>query len=66
MIDFGDLREGFWEDEAVEAAREIVKLHNIKIEGVGTNLTCYGGVIPDDNNLGKLMKLKIELKMKLD
>lgn len=55
MIDLGDLREGFWPDDVIPAAREIAGLPNIKLQGVGTNLTCYGGVIPTRENIQSLI-----------
>lgn len=64
MIDLGDLREGVWYDKAVLYAGDIVKLENIKLIGVGTNLTCYGGVIPTKENLGLLIKLGEEIEQK--
>src|SRR5690606_32040853 len=35
---------------------------NVEVIGLGTNLTCYGGVIPSEENLGRLVNLakKIE------
>jgi len=65
MVDLGDLREGVLETEVIDIAREILKLDNIKLSGIGTNLTCYGGVIPDENNLGVLVKLKNQIKEQL-
>jgi predicted amino acid racemase len=62
MVDLGDLREGVLIEDAECTVREIVKLNNIKLIGLGTNLTCYGGVIPDKENLGKLIKLKYDLE----
>ncbi|KAL0219977.1 hypothetical protein P9112_005630 [Eukaryota sp. TZLM1-RC] len=32
----------------------VKKLENISLTGIGVNLTCYGGVLPDETNLGKL------------
>lgn len=58
MVDLGDLREGVLIEDAMVTVEEIVKLENIKLIGIGTNVTCYGGVIPDEVNLGKLIKLK--------
>ena len=55
MIDLGDLREGFWPDDIISAAKEIVELPNLKLQGVGTNLTCYGGVIPTRKNMESLV-----------
>jgi len=44
MIDVGDLREGiFNEDEIEQMVKNIIKLTNIKLIGVGTNLTCFFG-----------------------
>lgn len=62
MVDVGDLREGFLEKDVLEAVRRILGLDNIKLAGIGTNLTCYGAVIPDENNLGKLIDLKHRIK----
>jgi len=59
MIDLGDLREGiFYEEEVIETVRKILKLKNIKLMGIGTNLTCYGGIIPSSENLQKLVDYK--------
>jgi predicted amino acid racemase len=59
MVDLGDLREGVLIEDVMATAGEIVKLDNIKLIGLGTNVTCYGGVIPDNENLGNLIKLKL-------
>ncbi len=57
MIDLGDLREGIWQDQMEDTIAEIIKLDNINLLGIGTNLTCYGGVIPNNTNLGRLAEL---------
>ncbi|MGL5346222.1 MAG: ornithine racemase Orr [Peptostreptococcaceae bacterium] len=55
MVDLGDLREGFFnEEELYKAVEEILKLENIKLYGLATNLTCYGAIIPSQENLGRL------------
>lgn len=61
MIDEGDLREGILENDAIDTVKKILVLENIRLIGIGTNLTCYGGVIPDEQNLGKLVTLKSKL-----
>lgn len=68
MVDLGDLREGVLESDVLNMIEKILKLPNINLSGIGTNLTCYGGVIPDKNNLGRLVNLKetIKLKFKID
>lgn len=62
MVDIGDLREGVLIQDAESTVREILKLDNIKLIGLGTNVTCYGGVIPDSENLGILIALKWDLE----
>jgi predicted amino acid racemase len=57
MVDLGDLREGVWPDKAMDTAEEIIKLKGVKLTGIGTNLTCYGGVIPKQGNLGQLVDI---------
>ncbi|HOB34550.1 MAG: alanine/ornithine racemase family PLP-dependent enzyme [Firmicutes bacterium] len=56
MVDLGDLREGIWPDALDEYVREIARLEHIRLLGLGTNLTCYGGVIPSPENLGRLVQ----------
>lgn len=67
MIDLGDLREGFFDNEELESALlKFKKLENIKVIGVGSNLTCYGGVIPNEVNLGKLVECGETIEKVLD
>jgi ornithine racemase len=58
MVDLGDLREGIWPDQLSAVQCEIETLPHIRVAGLGTNLTCYGGVIPSPENLGCLISLK--------
>jgi predicted amino acid racemase len=55
MIDLGDLREGVWarpfDDEII---RRIVQLKHVRLLGIGTNLTCFGGIVPDQENMNLL------------
>ncbi len=63
MIDLGDLREGIWfENDYLSIVEEILKLENIELVGVGTNLTCYGSIIPTQANLGKLIEIKQQIE----
>lgn len=56
MVDLGDLREGIWPDDLLPMAREIGKLPSIRVVGLGTNLSCYGGVIPTEENMNRLVE----------
>lgn len=56
MRDLGDLREGIFDKVAfIETAVWIEKeLEHLHLKGIGTNLTCYGSVMPTEKNLGEL------------
>ncbi|AKA67251.1 ornithine racemase Orr [Clostridium scatologenes] len=66
MVDVGDLREGVLVKDVIGTVRKILELSNINLIGLGTNVTCYGGVLPDENNLGKLIELKKDIKKIFD
>ncbi len=56
MRDLGDLREGQLDREAFFRLAELAeRLPHLHLLGVGTNLTCYGSVIPTEDNLGELV-----------
>ncbi|UUX33486.1 alanine racemase [Fundicoccus culcitae] len=64
MYDVGDLREGIFDQrEFVEAAVFIEKeLDWVVLEGVGSNFTCYGSVVPTVANLTVLCALAEEIE----
>jgi predicted amino acid racemase len=67
MIDLGDLREGiFFQDDYMGIISEILTFKNIKLVGLGTNLTCYGGIIPTYDNLNILVEIKKQIKKSFD
>lgn len=65
MVDVGDLREGMLMEHVIDAVQEITKLRGIKLLGLGTNMGCFGGVLPDTENLGLLSYLGDKVKAKL-
>ncbi len=70
MIDMGDLREGVFfrdEEEIFELCGEILKMQNVKLEGLGVNLSCYGAIMPKADNLGHFCEIaeKIEKKFSI-
>ena len=66
MADLGDLREGFWNaDELIEAALEAEALEYIDLLGVGTNLGCYGAIVPSIENLTQLIELAERIEAKI-
>lgn len=58
MVDVGDLREGVWPDKIVSLVTKAAKLPHIHIAGLGTNLACYGGVIPSPENMQTLIECR--------
>ena len=58
MWDLGDLREGYFETEDIlSAVRAIDKMDGVILSGLGTNLSCYGGVKPTYKNLSRLVEV---------
>lgn len=59
MADMGDLREGFWDkDEMIRAAMTIDKeMEYIDQAGIGTNVGCYGSILPTVEKLEELVAL---------
>jgi predicted amino acid racemase len=67
MIDLGDLREGlFFQDDYLPLVGKILAMPGIDLEGIGTNLTCFGGVIPDEKNLSILVGIQETIDQKFD
>ena len=59
MLDLGDLREGWFdEDELFSQAIRVERgLPSLVLRGIGTNLGCYGSILPTRANLGRLVAL---------
>ncbi|MDD4077953.1 MAG: alanine/ornithine racemase family PLP-dependent enzyme [Bacilli bacterium] len=67
MFDLGDLREGiFYQENYLSFIQEVLTLNNINLYGIGTNLTCYGGVIPDYDKLNDLIAIKNQIESKFN
>ena len=67
MLDLGDLREGFfYEEDLLNTVEKSMKLEGIKIAGLGTNMACYGGVIPDEESVEKFEYYEKLLREKFD
>lgn len=64
MIEMGDLREGVVRDELINFYEQVFNLPNINVVGLGTNLNCLHGVMPNADKLIQLTLYKqiIELK----
>ena len=62
MVELGDLREGIMPDLLEGMVAEVLRLPNLSLQGIGTNLACRNGVIPDDVNMTKLSSLADSLE----
>jgi predicted amino acid racemase len=58
MVDVGDLREGVWPDRVVDVVAAMACLPRIEVVGLGTNLACFGGVIPSTEHMQLLVDLR--------
>ncbi|CAM3798592.1 alanine/ornithine racemase family PLP-dependent enzyme [Parendozoicomonas haliclonae] len=58
MVDLGDLREGIFDKEELYATvQEALAMNHVALKGIGTNLSCYGGVLPSQENMEQLCSL---------
>lgn len=58
MVDLGDLREGIWPDRVIDVLKQIKDLPSIEVIGLGSNLMCYGGIIPTAQKMQTLIDLR--------
>lgn len=57
MVELGDLREGIAPADVVELAHATRGRRRLRLAGLGANLACQNGVVPDDRNMGELSRL---------
>ncbi len=65
MVDVGDLREGILTEHVLDNVRRIVEIEGIMLDGIGTNMGCFGGVLPEYSNLNILVSLGKMITAKL-
>lgn len=64
MVEMGDLREGIMPKDLESIVRDVLKLNNIELLGVGTNLKCFAGVIPDEKNMKEFSEIAAKIQEK--
>ncbi len=64
MVEMGDLREGLLPGALEETVEQVIGQKGIVLVGIGTNLACFGGVKPDEENLGHLSSLARDIEEK--
>jgi predicted amino acid racemase len=63
MVELGDLREGVAMVDVVAMARSIGQLPGLVLTGIGTNLACQSGVVPDQRKMDELSGLADEVEV---
>jgi ornithine racemase len=66
MLEMGELREGVMRNDVIDFYEEIFKLPNISVLGIGTNLTCLYGVLPNQDKLIQLNLYKQLIEAKFN
>ena len=62
--ELGDLREGCNKNELFSLLEKCLKFKNIKVWGIASNLSCFGGIIPTNENMNELKNIALELNNK--
>lgn len=57
MVELGDLREGILAMDLEALAQQTLALPNLRLMGIGANLGCQHGVVPDALNMAELSRL---------
>jgi predicted amino acid racemase len=65
MVDLGDLREGMLPDALPAFLARVNAMDHVDIAGIGVNLTCYGAIVPDEDNMGRLAELAAQSEKQL-
>jgi ornithine racemase len=66
MVELGDLREGIMPDDLTGLVAEVLALPHVRLVGLGTNLACRSGVVPDAANMAELSVLVAQLEAAFD
>jgi len=62
MVDLGDLREGVLPGDLLPFVEQVAALRHVRVAGIGVNLTCYGAIVPSEENLGELVRLAADVE----
>lgn len=66
MIELGELREGVMRDDVIVFYEKVFQLPAIEVVGIGTNLACMYGVLPNHDKLIQLCIYKQLLEAKFN
>ncbi len=66
MIEMGELREGIMRDDFIDFFSKVFNLEHIDVVGIGTNLSCLYGVLPNADKLIQLSLYKQLIEAKFE
>ena len=66
MIEMGDLREGVMRNEFIDFYARVFDLPHIEVVGIGTNLNCLNGILPNNDKLIQLSLYKQLIEAKFN
>lgn len=66
MLELGELREGIMGEDFMSFYGRVFKMKNIEVIGIGTNLTCLYGVLPNHDKLVQLCLYEQLVEAKFD
>lgn len=66
MVELGDLREGLMPEDVEPFIAALLRLPNLRLAGLGANLACRSGVVPDDANMAELTGMVDAIESRFD
>jgi predicted amino acid racemase len=57
MVELGDLREGILPSDIQATVEHVTGLQGVQLIGIGTNLACFGGIVPTQDKMRKLSSI---------
>jgi len=66
MVEMGDRREGILPEDLDATIEEVLRLKGVKLEGLGANFGCFGGVKPNQEKMNHLSLLVKTVEKKFD
>ena len=64
MVDTGDLREGVQPESVLDVVKQIheIKDRRFEFSGIGTNLGCCAGMMPNEQNINTMQELAVQIE----
>lgn len=62
MVELGDLREGIDPSDVHSMVETTLSLPGLVLRGIGANLACRSGIVPDDRNMSRLSAIADEVE----